>query len=105
MNYYDEYTGSVDIMQLGSFEADNDRDRVTYMVRLYECYPQTIGSYDYSYGSTNEIVKLPITLNFRNWRNLGIDQVNNFTVGKSFGTLPRYQTITWFWRYIWRHTK
>ena len=88
MNYYDEYTGSVDIMQLGSFESDNDRDRVTYMVRLYECYPSIIGSYDYSYNSVNEIVKLPITLNYRNWRNLGIDQVNNFSVGKSFGTLP-----------------
>jgi hypothetical protein len=88
MNYYDEYTGSVDIMQLGSFESDNDRDRVTYMVRLYECYPSTIGSYDYSYNSVNEIVKLPITLTYRNWRNLGLDQVNNFSVGKSFGTLP-----------------
>jgi len=88
MNYYDEYTGSVDIMQLGSFESDNDRDRVTYMVRLYECYPQTIGAYDYGYNSVNEIVKLPITLNYRNWRNLGLDQVNNFSVGKSFGTLP-----------------
>ena len=88
MNYYDEYTGSVDIMQLGSFQSDNDRDRVTYMVRLYECYPSTIGSYDYSYNSVNEIVKLPITLTYRNWRNLGLDQVNNFSVGKSFGTLP-----------------
>ena len=96
MNYYDEYTGSVDIMQLGSFQSNNDRDRVTYMVRLYECYPQTVGSYDYSYGSTNEIVKLPITLNYRNWRNLGIDQVSNFTVGKSFGTLPKIKPSSGF---------
>jgi hypothetical protein len=44
--------------------------------------------YDYSYNSVNEIVKLPITLTYRNWRNLGLDQVNNFSVGKSFGTLP-----------------
>lgn len=88
MNYYDEYTGSVDIMQLGSFQSDNDRDRVTYMVRLYECYPSIIGSVDYSYNSVNEIVQLPITLTYRNWRNLGLDQVNNFSVGKSFGTLP-----------------
>jgi hypothetical protein len=28
MNYYDEYTGEVDIFQLGSFDAENDRDRV-----------------------------------------------------------------------------
>jgi hypothetical protein len=54
MKYYDEYTGSVDIMQLGSFEAENDRDRVTYMVRLYECYPSTIGSYEYGYSKQNE---------------------------------------------------
>jgi hypothetical protein len=45
MSYYDEYTNSVDIMQLGSFESENDRDRVTYMVRLYECYPSKIGSH------------------------------------------------------------
>jgi len=96
MNYYDEYTGSVDIMQLGSFDSDNDRDRVTYMVRLYECYPQTIGSYSYEYGSNDQIVKLPITLNYRNWRNLGIDQVNNFTVGKSFGELPEIKPAPGF---------
>ena len=88
MRYYDDYTGEVDILQLGSNQSENDRDRITYAVRLYECYPQTIGTYDYNYGSQNEIVNLPITLSFRNWRNLGIDQISNFTVGKSFSTLP-----------------
>ncbi len=88
MRYYDDYTGEVDILQLGSNQFENDRDRITYAVRLYECYPQTIGTYDYNYGSQNEIVNLPITLSFRNWKNLGIDQISNFTVGKSFSTLP-----------------
>ena len=88
MRYYDDYTGEVDILQLGSNTEENDRDRITYAVRLYECYPQTIGTYDYNYGSQNEIVNLPITLSFRNWKNLGIDQISNFTVGKSFSTLP-----------------
>ena len=96
MNYYDEYTGSVDIFQLGSFDAENDRDRVTYAVRLNECYPETIGSYGYNYGSQNEIVNLPITLNFRDWRNLGIDQINNFSVGASFGTLPEIKPAPGF---------
>ena len=96
MSYYDEYTGSVDIMQLGSFDAENDRDRVTYMVRLYECYPSTIGSYSYGYEKQNELVNLPITLTYRNWKNLGIDQVNNFTVGKSFGTLPEIKPAAGF---------
>jgi len=88
MRYYDDYTGEVDILQLGSNREENDRDRITYAVRLYECYPQTIGSYDYDYDAKNQIVKVPITLNYRNWRNLGIDQISNFTVGKSFSTLP-----------------
>ena len=96
LNYYDEYTGSVDIFQLGSFDAEYDSDRVTYAVRLYECYPATIGSYDYNYGTNNEVVNLPITLNFRDWRNLGIDQVQNFTVGASFGTLPEIKPAPGF---------
>jgi len=88
MNFYDDYVGTMDIMQLGSFSSENDRDRVTYAVRLYEVYPQTIGSYDMSYGQTNEVVNVPITLNFRHWRNLTIDQVNSATVGQSFGDMP-----------------
>ena len=88
MDYYDNYVGTVDIFQLGSFSAENDRDRVTYAVRLYEVYPQTIGSYDYSYGATNTQVNVPITLNFRTWKNLTIDQVNGASVGSSFGDVP-----------------
>ena len=96
MNYYDEYTGSIDIFQLGSFDAENDRDRATYAVRLYECYPEQIGSYDYSYGAVNELVNLPISIKFRDWRNLGIDQVQNFSVGASFGTLPEIRPAPGF---------
>ena len=31
---------------------------------------------------------VPITLNFRTWRNLTIDQVNGATVGKAIGDVP-----------------
>src|SRR6056300_1297855 len=89
MNYYDSYVGSMDIMQLGQFDSKQDDDaRVTYAVRLFEVYPQTIGSYDYTYGSENEQVIVPITLNFRTWANLTIDQINGATVGKSVGDVP-----------------
>ena len=88
MNYYDDYVGSVDIMQLGQFESENDRDRVTYAVRLYEVYPQTIGSIDYSYGDNDKQVDIPITLNFRRWINLTIDQIEGATVGAAFGDVP-----------------
>jgi len=89
MNYYDNYVGSVDIMQLGQFDSKQDDDaRVTYAVRLFEVYPQTIGSYDMDFATDNSLVNLPITLNFRTWANLTIDQINGATVGKSVGDVP-----------------
>jgi len=95
MNYYDNYIGTMDIFQLGQFDIEQedrqyqvDNASVTYAVRLHEVYPQTIGSINYNSGSENEVVNLPITLNFRNWSNLTIDQVNNATVGQAEGDVP-----------------
>src|SRR5210317_225883 len=89
LDYYDNYVGSMDIMQLGQFDSKQDDDaRVTYAVRLFEVYPQTIGSYDMDYGQNDSLVNVPITLNFRTWANLTIDQINGATVGKSVGDVP-----------------
>ena len=88
INYYDTYIGSMDILQLGQFEASADKDRVTYGVRLHEVYPQTISSIDYSYGDNDKQIDIPITLNFRRWTNLTLDQVEAATVGSSFGDVP-----------------
>ena len=85
----------MDIMQLGQFDIEQkngqeqlDNASVTYGVRLFEVYPQTIGSMSYSYNNANQIASVPITLNFRNWANLTIDQINGATVGKSIGDVP-----------------
>ena len=89
MRYYDDYVGSIDIFTLGQFDSKQDDEaRVTYGVRLYECYPQTIGSIEYAYGSNDQATIVPITLNFRTWRNLTIDQVNGATVGQAIGDVP-----------------
>src|SRR6056300_1078050 len=89
LDYYDNYVGSMDIMQLGQFDSKQDDDaRVTYAVRLFEVYPQTIGSMDLSYGADNEIASVPVTLNFRTWANLTIDDIADATVGKSTGDVP-----------------
>jgi len=89
MRYYDDYVGSIDIFQLGQFDAKADDDaRVTYAVRLYEVYPQTISPIEYTYGNNNTIVEVPVTLNFRNWVNLTIDQVNGATIGQAAGDKP-----------------
>ena len=89
LRYYDDYVGSMDIMQLGQFDSKQDDDaRVTYAVRLYEVYPQTISAIDYTYGNNNSIVEVPVTLNFRTWQNLTIDQVNGATIGQAAGDKP-----------------
>jgi hypothetical protein len=89
MRYYDDYVGSIDIFTLGQFDSKQDDEaRVTYGVRLYECYPQTIGSIEYAYANGDQATIVPITLNFRTWRNLTIDQVNGATVGKAIGDVP-----------------
>ena len=89
MRYYDDYVGSIDIFTLGQFDSlQDDEARVTYGVRLYECYPQTIGSIEYAYANGDQATIVPITLNFRTWRNLTIDQVNGATVGKAIGDVP-----------------
>jgi len=75
-------------MQLGQFESEQDKDRVTYAVRLYEVYPQTIGALTYDYSQNDSLVNLPVTLNFRRWINLTIDQVEGATVGAAFGDVP-----------------
>ena len=89
MRYYNEYVGSIDIFQLGQFNAGNDDDaRVTYAVRLFEVYPQTISGIEYSYGNNNSIVEVPVTLNFRTWANLTIDDINGATIGQASGDKP-----------------
>ena len=108
MNFYDDYVGSMDIYQLGQFDVETeaavsdgpagqtrkvpkpqvDNASVTYGVRLYEVYPQTIGSYEMTYASSDEAVVVPITLNFRTWKNLTIDEIDGATVGKATGDVP-----------------
>ena len=82
------FLGFVSVIQYFIIPFQVDNASVTYGVRLFEVYPQTIGSYDYTYGSDNEQVIVPITLNFRTWANLTIDQINGATVGKKVGDVP-----------------
>ena len=97
MKYYDDYIGSIDILQLGQFDAKGDDDaRVTYAVRLFEVYPQIVSSIEYGYGQNDQVVQVPVTLNFRTWKNLTIDQINNATIGQAVGDKPTIKASTDF---------
>ena len=98
IKYYDDYTSQVDILQLGQYDAEEDRDRIVYGVRLYEVYPKTIGSIEYAYSGEEGagIVEIPITLQYRYWRNLTLDQIGNATIGSSFGKIPEIKASNEF---------
>ena len=65
VGYYNDYaSGTVEIYLL------NKSNKTRYGLKLMECFPKEIGPTDLSYASTNEIIKLPITMNFIYWETL-----------------------------------
>jgi len=81
-NYYDNYVSDINIFQLGSFTTKNERDATTYAVKLFDCYPKTIGPVEYSYDA-NEVQTFNVTFEFRHWINYYIDRGGNITLGQS----------------------
>ena len=84
VHFYEEYIGAVRIYQLGAFAENADRDRISYGVHLFECFPKTISAFTYGQGQNDEIQKISVSLAFRNWQNLTLDQVGNYTIGGGF---------------------
>ena len=68
-NYYDSYIGKMHIYQLGA-DGEVSRDMPTYAVEAMEVYPSQIGSIEYGYGKTNEIVKINVEFAYKYWRNM-----------------------------------
>ena len=62
--YYDTYTGSIDIFQL------DESNRKRYGVQLVECFPKTIAAQSLSYAPSTEIQKISVTFAYRFWKNL-----------------------------------
>jgi hypothetical protein len=93
-NYYDNYVADINIMQLGSFGASRSSDQGdggvnaiiddgnTYVVKLFDCFPKTIGPVEYS-NETNEIQTFTVTFEFRYWINYIIDRGGKVTLGTS----------------------
>jgi len=68
-NYYDDYIGKMHIFQLGA-DSEVGRDLPTYAVEAMEVYPKEIGAVQYSYGKTNEVVKINVEFAYKYWRNM-----------------------------------
>ena len=59
-NFYNEYVTDMEI-----FVHDKDDEEV-YRVKLFECYPKSIGSIQMDYGA-KDIMKLQVSMNYRYW--------------------------------------
>ena len=82
-NYYDEYIGKMHIYQLGSLDGQGDRDVPTYGIEATEVYPATVAAIDYNYANSNQLVKINVGFNYRQWFNLTTDSIAGFQFGES----------------------
>ena len=82
INYYNDYVSPVDIMALGNYASRQERDDVTYAVRLMDCYPKTISDVSFSH-ETNAVQTFEVTFSFRNWVNYFIDKTGGIDLGES----------------------
>ena len=48
---------------------------------MFEAYPTSIGTVDYSYGANNEYVKINVTFTYRYWLNFNLDIDSTGKVG------------------------
>lgn len=81
-NFYDNYVSDINIFQLGSFESKNERDDMTYAVKLFDCYPKIISTVDYA-ADGNEVQTFSVTFEFRYWINYFLDRSGNIQLGQA----------------------
>jgi hypothetical protein len=81
-NFYDNYVSDVNIFQLGQFASRNERDDITYAVKLFDCYPKVISAVEYSYEN-NAVQTFQVTLGFRYWINYFLDRAGNIELGQA----------------------
>ena len=84
--YYDDYVGRLQIFQLGSLDGEGDRDAPTYGIEAIECYPETVSAIEYNYGSTNQITRVTVGFQYKQWHNLATDKIAGMSFGQSTQT-------------------
>ena len=67
MNYYDEYTGFIEIYLL---DEQNIR---RYGVKLWDCFAKSVNAQNLDYSTINEQMKLDVSFSYHYWTNLGTE--------------------------------
>ena len=84
--YYDDYVGKLQIFQLGSDDENGDRDVPTYGIEAIECYPETVSAIEYNYGSTNQLTRVTVGFQYKQWHNLSTDKIAGIEFGQDVQT-------------------
>ena len=83
--YYKDYaSGKMQIFQLAS---DNTQDHPSYGVEATEVYPATVSAIEYNY-SGNNIVKINVGFQYKEWHNLAADTIGGVNFSNSDQILP-----------------
>ena len=84
---YENYVSDIDIFQLGQFansagssEDPKARDDVTHGVKLYDCYPVSIGAPSLAYDSST-VFEFTVTFKYRHWMNYFINKTADVELG------------------------
>jgi len=88
VGYYKDYIKVVDIYIL---DINNKR---RYGLRLMECYPKEIGASSLSYTEASDIIKIPISMQYRYWETLDITNQPPNLIEKTLDTAPTGATRT-----------
>jgi len=85
--FYDNYVSDIDLFNLGQFanssgssEDPAARDDLTHGVKLYDCYPTSIGAPGLSYENNN-IIEFTVTFKYRYWQNYFITKTADVALG------------------------
>ena len=85
--FYDNYVSDIDLFNLGQFsnsagssEEPGARDDLTHGVKLYDCYPSSIGAPQLSYENNN-IIEFTVTFKYRYWQNYFITKTADVALG------------------------
>ena len=84
VGYYEDY---VEEMQIYILDRNGNR---RYGIQMFECFPKEIGPSSLSYGSGSEIIKIPITMQYKYWDTL--DTNRQIPIGDVFILDPQTRT-------------
>ena len=68
VGYYDQY-----IKEMQIYILDKNGNR-RYGIKMFECFPKEIGPSSLSYGTSGEIIKIPIIMQYKYWETLDRDR-------------------------------